>query len=178
MVGKYHIEISNQKISFKFDITRNITIIRGNSATGKTTLINLISDYEELGKLSGVKIKCDKKCHVLTTNDWQARIERIEDSIIFIDEGNKFIKSEEFARTIRNTSNYYVIITRESLYNLPYSVEEIYEMKVYRHNIELGKTYNKLNKLYSNKMLTVDKKQCQLIKKQLTNTLNCCIIYK
>ena len=49
-----------------------------------------------------------------------------EDSIIFIDEGNEFILSDKFSKAIQATDNYYVIVSREGLPNLPYSVEEIY----------------------------------------------------
>jgi hypothetical protein len=73
----------------------------------------------------------------------------MKDSIVFIDEGNRFIKSTDFARCVRESDNYYVIITRESLYNLPYSVEEIYEMRKIRHNMTLGKVYNGIRKFYS-----------------------------
>ena len=45
MKGIQHIEVSNRKVKFKFDLIRNITIIRGESGTGKTTLYNMISDY-------------------------------------------------------------------------------------------------------------------------------------
>lgn len=37
-----------------------------------------------------------------------------------------FIKTEQFAKAVRESDNYFVLITRENLYNLPYSVEEIY----------------------------------------------------
>ena len=46
--------------------------------------------------------------------------------ILFTDEENAFIRTEQFASAVRDSDNYFVIITRESLYNLPYSVEEIY----------------------------------------------------
>ena len=128
MKGQHHIKISNQKVQFSFAVQRNITIIRGDSATGKTTLVGMLSDYETLGKQSGVTVKCDKPCRVLTSNDWEIRLENIKDSIVFIDEGNKFIKSEDFARAVQNSNNYYVLITRENLPNLPYSIEEIYEI--------------------------------------------------
>ena len=39
---------------------------------------------------------------------------------------NAFIKTEQFAKAVRESDNYFVLITRENLYNLPYSVEEIY----------------------------------------------------
>lgn len=149
MIGKHNVRVGNQKVLFNFDLLRNITVIRGDSATGKTTLIGLLSDYEALGKQSGVTVKCDKPCRVLTGTDWQIRLENIKDSIVFIDEGNKFIKSEDFARAVRNSDNYYVLITRENLYNLPYSVEEIYEMRPYRHSMRLGKVYNGTRRFYS-----------------------------
>ena len=60
MKGQHHIKISNQKVQFSFAVQRNITIIRGDSATGKTTLVGMLSDYETLGKQSGVTVKCDK----------------------------------------------------------------------------------------------------------------------
>ncbi len=149
MIGKHNVRVGNQKVQFNFDLLRNITVVRGDSATGKTTLIGLLSDYEALGKHSGVTVKCDKPCRVLTGTDWQIRLDNIKDSIVFIDEGNKFIKSEDFARTVRNSDNYYVIITRENLYNLPYSVEEIYEMRPYRHSMKFGKVYNGTRRFYS-----------------------------
>lgn len=149
MIGKHHIEVRNQRVMFNFDLKRNITVIRGDSATGKTTLISMISDYEAYGKESGVKIKCDKPCRVLSSLDWQYRLSAIKDSIVFIDEGNKFIKSIEFAEAVRNSDNYYVLITRESLYNLPYSMEEVYEMKKYRKNTKLQRVYNGLRRFYS-----------------------------
>lgn len=149
MIGKHHVKVSNRNVHFSFDITRNITVIRGDSATGKTTLINLLSEYENFGKQSGVTLVCDKRCRVLTEADWEIRLQNMKDSIVFIDEGNRFIKSTDFARCVRESDNYYVIITRESLYNLPYSVEEIYEMRKIRHNMTLGKVYNGIRKFYS-----------------------------
>ena len=58
MKGTYKIKISNSKVTFNLELERNITIICGKSATGKTTLIGLIRDYEQLGKASGVTIQC------------------------------------------------------------------------------------------------------------------------
>lgn len=150
MIGKHNVRVGNQKVLFHFDLLRNITVIRGDSATGKTTLIGLLSDYEAFGKQSGVTVTCDKPCRVLTGTDWQVRLDNIKDSIVFIDEGNKFIKSEDFARAVRNSDNYYVLITRENLYNIPYSVEEIYEMRPYRHSMKFSKVYNGTRKFYSN----------------------------
>lgn len=53
----------------------------------------------------------------------------IENSIVFIDEDNAFMKTHEFAHAARHSSNYYVLIAREALPQLPYSVDEIYGLK-------------------------------------------------
>ena len=129
MKGTYKIIISNSKVSFSLELERNITIICGNSATGKTTLIGLIRDYEQLGKASGVTIQCKKPCRVLSNVDWKYRLDAIHDSIVFLDEGNEFVRSQDFAQAIRGTDNYYVIINRESLSQLPYSVNSILKLK-------------------------------------------------
>lgn len=128
MKGSFTISISNNKISYKFEIHRNLTIVRGDSATGKTTLYSMVYDYASLGKKSGVKIQCDRECTVLPLKDWEKSLKSIKDSIVFIDEGNEDISSPAFAREIKKTNNYYVFFVRENLHELPYSVEEIYRV--------------------------------------------------
>ncbi len=129
MKGSYQIKVSNKRLKYEFKIERNITIIQGDSASGKTTLIGMISDYYEAGKSSGVHLECKKQCIVLRGKDWQDQLEKITDSIVFIDEGNKFVSSRDFSKAIQNSDNYYVIITREDLKALPYSINEIYGIR-------------------------------------------------
>lgn len=129
MTGTHHVEVKNRDAVFKFDLYRNITIVRGDSGTGKTTLYEMIADYTRLKEASGVNISCDKACVALTDIDWKNQLKGIKDSIVFIDEGAEFLKTKDFARAIKDTENYYVIFNRESLHDLPYSVEEIYEIK-------------------------------------------------
>ena len=47
MVGAYHLIVSNKYLKYEFDIKRNITVIKGNSATGKTTLLEMLREYNE-----------------------------------------------------------------------------------------------------------------------------------
>lgn len=129
MKGTYTIRIRSNRIVFTLDIQRNITIIRGDSATGKTTFIEMLQAYERLGKQSGVTLQSEKECHVLTDYDWEDRLPRINNSIIFVDEGNRFVSSPAFARAIMGSDNYYVLITRENLYQLPYSVDAVLKLK-------------------------------------------------
>ena len=52
MKGSIKVQVSNSHISFTLELERNITIICGDSATGKTTLIGMLRDYEENSRSS------------------------------------------------------------------------------------------------------------------------------
>lgn len=156
MVGKYDIEIYNNRVHYYLTVKRNITVLQGNSATGKTELIRLVADYEENGSSSGITIVCDAKCTVLTTVDWELRLGSLKNSIVFIDEAAGFLKSKRFAEMVRGCDNYFVIVTRDDLNQLSYSIDEIYglrnEASKYKH---FKKVYNEMYKLYN--LYPVDK---------------------
>lgn len=79
-----------------------------------------------MGASSGVDVISDVSCRVLEGVNWKLILQNAAGNIFFIDEENAFINTEEFAAAVRGSDNYFVLITRENLYNLPYSVEEIY----------------------------------------------------
>lgn len=149
MKGKHKVIVQNKRIRYDFELNRNITILQGDSATGKTTLIEMIEEYMNQGKASMVDLQCDKKCGVISGSTWQGQLLQFSDSIIFIDEGNSFILSVEFAREIQKTDNYYVIVTREGLSNLPYSVEEIYGIHSSGKYGHLKKCYQTFYHIYN-----------------------------
>lgn len=149
MKGKYHIVVQNNKLRYEFDIRRNITIIRGDSATGKTKLISLLEQAASLGESSGVEVLCERPCRTLGGNDWNLVLPNIHEQILFVDEENKFVKSQDFATAVKASDNYFVIVTREDLPNLPYSVEEIYGIHTSGKYHDLKRTYNELYHIYS-----------------------------
>ena len=149
MKGKYKIIVKNNRLHYEMEIKRNITIIQGNSATGKTTLIDMLRQASNYGVSSGVNVKCDVPCRILEGQDWKLILKNISRSIIFIDEENAFIKTEEFASAVKESDNYYVLITRENLYNLPYSVEEIYGLYDSGKYQNTKKVYQRMYRIYS-----------------------------
>lgn len=132
MIGKYDIEVVTRKVDYQLTVERNITILRGNSATGKSTLYRAIKQFENDGRASGIKLTCDRPCVILEGKNWENDLKEIKQSIVFVDEGAKFINTEEFATAIKKSDNYYVLITRQDLGNLPYSIHEIYELDTNR----------------------------------------------
>ena len=154
MTGKYRIVVRNNKVQFTLDIERNITIIQGDSATGKTTLTELIDLYYRMGKSSGVSLSCKVPVAVCSGIMWQIFLENIHNSIVFLDEDNDFVVSKEFADIVKKSDCYFVIITREDLHQLPYSVNSI--LKLQRTGSRSKVTYNKAYPLYdkTDKLLT------------------------
>ena len=148
MKGKHRVVVSTKRLKYDFELRRNLTIIRGDSATGKTTLIDMIQDYVNNPLGTPVEVVCDKKCYVVGGTLWKEQLAGISDSIVFIDEGNAFIKTTEFAKDIQKTDNYYVLVTRESLPALPYSVEEIYGIRTSGKYGNLKQSYHEFYRIY------------------------------
>ena len=148
MKGKYSVFVQNNRLRYEFTISRNITIIRGDSATGKTTLLDLLNSYDRDGESSGVLVKCDVPCVVISGQRWEENLQVIHNSIVFIDECNRFIKSEDFAVRVKESDNYFVIVTRDDLPNLPYSVKEIYGIRESGKYAGLKQVYNEFYCLY------------------------------
>ena len=84
MKGLHKVIVQNNRLHYEFDIKRNITIIQGNSATGKTTLINMLRQAENLGTDSGVDVSCDVPCRILEGRNWKVILETIHGWQFFI----------------------------------------------------------------------------------------------
>ena len=91
MKGKHKIEVRSGRVVFTIELERNITILRGDSATGKTTLVEMLQAYETYGRQSGVTVSCDKPCRVLSGVNWELQLNATHDSIVFVDEGSTFV---------------------------------------------------------------------------------------
>ena len=165
MKGSYSVLVRNRRIQYKFTIERNITILKGDSATGKTTLIEMIAEYNSRGEDSGITLLCDRPCVVLNSLNWKLILENTYNSIVFIDEGDVFVKSDEFAELVKRSDNYFVIATRAKLSNLPYSVMEVYGIKNTAGNKYQGtkRLYSEFYPIYSNHIPQIEKPDCIIV---------------
>ena len=156
MKGKIHLMVQSTHLKYELDFIRNITILLGDSATGKTTLVEMIQEYVLNGSDTGIQLSCDVPCRVLEGNAWKEQLEHVHGSLVFIDEGNRFPASQQFAEAIRKTDNYYVIITRENLDNLPYSVTEIYGLRSSgKYNLQ-EPVYHEMYRIYTEMAVNPD----------------------
>ncbi len=155
MKGSINVTVKSKKVQFSFTLNRNITIIRGDSATGKTTLVEMIRQYSLQGVASGVQVICDKECAAPEGSIRDlANIVEIPERIIFLDESTSYLKSDEFARIIEQSDNYFVLVIRESLNNLPYSVKEIYKIHESGKYKNLQTVYNEFERIYTDNVIT------------------------
>ena len=148
MKGIHRVVVQNKRVRYDFELRRNLTILRGDSATGKTTLIDMVRDHIDNGNDSSIDLICDKSCYVLEGVTWRGQLSEMKDSIVFIDEGNGFVFTDEFSSAIQETDNYYVIVSREGLPNLPYSVTEIYGIRTSGRYGGLKQHYNEFYRIY------------------------------
>ncbi|MBQ9513012.1 MAG: translation initiation factor 2 [Lachnospiraceae bacterium] len=163
MVGRYEIDVYNNRVHFHLEVKRNITVIQGDSATGKTQLIRLLSDYNNSGVSSGVTVVSEAPCAVLTTSAWKQKALPGPGSIVFVDEDFAPMYSEEFARYIKGADDYFVLICRDSLFELPYSIEEIYGMRQGRPSQKYSsakRVYNELFALFNVKCGSTFRPDC------------------
>ena len=86
MKGKHKVIVSTKRLKYEFELRRNLTIIQGDSATGKTTLVDMIRDFVNNPTGTPVEVICDKKCHVVEGSLWKEQLSGISDCIVFIDE--------------------------------------------------------------------------------------------
>ncbi|MBU5478749.1 translation initiation factor 2 [Eubacterium sp. MSJ-13] len=154
MKGSYKFRVRSKKVLFDFTIRRNITIIKGDSATGKTTLLHMLYEYLRVGKQSGYKVTTDAKYFVYIRDevgrDWRDALYSLENTVIFIEENNDFVLRKEFAEYVRNSGNYFVLVTRSPLKMLPYSIHEIYEIFTDGKRTDIKESYHELKEIYSN----------------------------
>lgn len=129
METQHDIMVTNKRnIQYKFSIKRKITIIRGDSATGKTTLFQMVDDASKSNG-TGITISCDVPLKAMHETGYKYELENEHGNIYIFDEDFSHLRSKEFASCVMNSDNCFIFITRESLPTLSYSYAEIYSIK-------------------------------------------------
>lgn len=154
MRGSYWFKAKSKKVLFEFSIRRNITVIKGDSATGKTTLLHILYEYLRMGRQSGYSVSTNAEYYVYLRDevgrDWKDALYHLKNTIIFIEENNEFVFTKEFAAFVKESGNYFVLVTRAPLKMLPYSIHEIYEIITDGKRTDVKESYHEFREIYSN----------------------------
>lgn len=150
MKGRVKIVVSTKRLRYELNLRRNITIIQGDSASGKTTLIQIISDYLSGRTGPGTEVICDRKCVVLSgdTENALTQLRFLTNTVVFVDEQEKFLHTKVFAKAVLTSDCYFVLVTRDGLNMLPYSVNEIYYLKNSGYYQNTRQVYNSMHQVY------------------------------
>ena len=141
MIGKYNIRITTKKVIYEFVIKEKYTILKGDSSTGKSYLYTLVGtpnvDMVCKGELQNVHLiqlpKIKSAYDVILAN--------AKNCIIFIDEDTEYLGNDDFIRKLQNSDNYFVIISRKQLSNIPISIHETYKIVSEKRYDNLGQLY-------------------------------------
>lgn len=133
MTGSFSIEVKNSDVCYKFVINRNITVLRGEGATGKTLLYDLVNTYNNADK-RGITVNTTRGAIIETLDNQRFRdntlLQRLNQNRIFIvDEDSTFVNSNEFAVQAIQSGFYFILINRDRLDQLSCSIHEIYQLK-------------------------------------------------
>lgn len=154
MKGKYHFKVKSKRTVFEFTIRRNITVLKGDSATGKTTLLHMLYEYLRVGRQSGYSVSTDADYFVYLRKevgrDWKDTLFPLKNTVIFIEENNEFVFSKDFADFVKTSGNYFVLVNRAPFRMLPYSIHEIYEIITVGKKADIKESYHEFRELYSN----------------------------
>lgn len=107
MKGSYWFKAKSKKVLFEFSIRRNITVIKGDSATGKTMLLHMLYEYLRTGKQSGYSVATNAEYYVYLRDevgrDWTDVLFPLKNTVIFIEENNDFVFTKKFAAFVKES---------------------------------------------------------------------------
>lgn len=162
MKGSYWFKARSKKVLFEFSIRRNISVLKGDSATGKTTLLHILYEYLRIGKQSGYSVSTNAAYYVYIRDEvgrnWMDALYPLENTIIFIEENNDFVFSKEFVAFVKESGNYFVLVTRAPLKMLPYSIHEVYEIITDGKRTDIKESYHEFKEIYSNYPIAANNK--------------------
>lgn len=128
------------KLKYDLDIENKLTIISDLSATGKTTLLNLVEEYNNQSGI--VEIKSELPCYVINSELISESSILKNKYVFFIDEDMEFIKTYEFYKIIMESEGYFVIVGRNPEIFLDYSIDSIFTIKLNEGVHKLENKYN------------------------------------
>lgn len=143
MKGEHRLKVYSKRLIYDFSVRRKVTVISGDSGTGKSTLVEYIQNANEKFR-KGVTLECDVMCKAYSRpfENWDIKFKELGDAIIVLDED--FIHSEcsRLAEVISKSNCYFILISRRIPKFLTYSYKEIYKI------VNSGK-FNRLEPIYS-----------------------------
>lgn len=121
------IEVISKQIKFKEKLNRRLNFIKGDSGTGKTSIINLLLDK----KSDDVMINTTLPTISVDDTNWKTIMRFEKNKIILIDDV-MFVETHEFELIYKNTcetnNNYIIVTSRDDLHWLDKNICSVYKL--------------------------------------------------
>ena len=155
MLGGFTVTIKGRKETYSLNVKKKITVIQGDSGSGKTRIISLLNQIKRDNTIGMI----DSKYEVDTLPDWHilqkimqvgsklAALKEVlleydyKDKLLIVDEDYDGLYTHDFARFVNNVDCFFIIIARKPLHNLTYDMNEIYRLSKTRAVITLQQVY-------------------------------------
>lgn len=163
------VKITNPKVVFDLQLNRRVTIIRGESASGKSWVNEIIRIMDDTSL-----IECERNVLVAPTvinGRERETLNAYNNSLLFIDESNIQALSKVYADAVMDL-DIWVVISARTVKSYPYSADEVYSLRTSGKIKTLTKyyTHETNNRRYANNILTEDSGSgYDLLKKQGLN---------
>ena len=123
------LNIKTPYISYEIEFNRKVTIIQGDSGTGKSKIIETRNEMWDTG-LGEIYTSNNIPVSVIENiPDWERILDVDETRLFIVDEDCNFVMSNRFADIVHRSRSYFIIINRDPIKGLNYSYKDIYEMK-------------------------------------------------
>lgn len=179
MKGTYTFKIEDDYISYEFVLERQITILKGDSGTGKSSFVRMCEAVSTGNKA----IRCNYPDNIIVlrqarTRDALNAYKTVRGCIFVCDENSAALfRSKRFAEFVKYSDNYFIIISRSGyLGMLSYSVNDIYILDLQNngrlHKLE-SRYQNTPQNLVPDLVITEDSSSGYQF---FSNSLNCDVI--
>lgn len=123
------IEIVSKNYNLKMSLERRLTVLKGNSGEGKTSLLDIVRQDESSREDAGIMLNSTLPVVALGYKKWKEDMMR-EENCIFILDDLYIVESVEFANLYKKyavSKNWYIIIiNRAELYELSDEIDSVY----------------------------------------------------
>lgn len=129
MRGSVSFIVRNKRVKYEMTFQRSVSIIKGNSGTGKTALLSMLREYLNLGKSSGISVSTNTSSFRVLEgrSDWESELTKFQNTVYFVDEDVRYVLTKQFADLLFQTGSYLVYITRSGRTGyLSYAISDIY----------------------------------------------------
>ena len=170
-----HVKLGDRSVEYEFDLYDKYTLVKGDSATGKTSLYDLFSTYYD----SPDAVRCQgyNKLRTLpkTKNlkEMSTALNSNSNFIFIADETHPFLHTIGFEKMLEESDNYFIIMCREKIFkNLSIHIRSIVQI------INSGK-YHRFSQIYTlregtrkfTKVITEDSKSGKIFLSQFLSNV-------